>query len=75
MNYRKWIHYFELNRNGRREPVWDAHLSIDDDRQRALAWSLAEYQLGDGGGPCRLIARDAEWFRATAVMFLHRNSS
>src|SRR6478609_4593007 len=65
MNFQKWIAHFERNRTNRPEPKWDAHFELPEEKRRALAWSLAEYQLGDGGGPCRLIARDAEQFRAT----------
>ena len=35
-------------------------------RRRLLARSVSEYQLGDGGGECRLVAQDAEAFRASA---------
>lgn len=66
MNYAHWIAYFQRNRLRRPEPDWDSPLFMADKKRRALAWSLAEYQLGDGGGPCRLIAHDAEKFRATA---------
>lgn len=66
MNYASWISHFERNRRNRPEPEWDAPFHLDEPRRRALAWSLAEYQLGDGGGPCRLIARDAERYRDTS---------
>ena len=61
---KKWIRHFENNRLDRKEPDWDFPLTIAEKKRRALAWSLAEYQLGDGGGPCRLIARDADAYRA-----------
>lgn len=60
MNAKRWITHFEKNRLDRREPEWDAPFSMPEDKRRLLAASLAEYQLGDGGGPCSLIARDAE---------------
>lgn len=63
----KWIRHFERNRLDRREPDWGAPFAMDEEKRRALAWSLAEYQLGDGGGPCRLIARDADAYRATSA--------
>jgi len=66
MNYPQWIAHFRANRLHRPEPLWDAPLLLGEKQRRALAVSLAEYQLGDGGGPCRLIARDAERYRAQA---------
>ena len=67
MNYTRWIaHFGHHNRLNRPEPDWHAPLKMSEPRRAALAWSLAEYQLGDGGGPCRLIAHDAEHFRASA---------
>jgi hypothetical protein len=60
MNYHKWTRHFEQNRLNRVEPGWQSPLNLSEDKRRALAASLAEYQLGDGGGPCRLIAHDAE---------------
>lgn len=67
MNYRHWINYFEANRFARPEPAWDAPLTLPEPKRRALAESLAEYQLGDGGGPCRLIARGADLFRHSSA--------
>lgn len=66
MNYRQWIAHFRANRLHRSEPSWDAPLLLGEKQRRALAFSLAEYQLGDGGGLCRLIARDAGRYRAQA---------
>jgi len=65
MDLSYWIRHFRHNRLNRAEPEWDAALRLDDRRREALASSLAEYQLGDGGGPCRLIASDAEALRAS----------
>ena len=65
-NLRKWIdHFGPANRFDRPEPDWDSPLSLDERRRPALAATLAQYQLGDGGGPCRLIAHDAEDLRGT----------
>jgi hypothetical protein len=61
---KKWIRHFEKNRMNRKEPDWQMPFSMDEKKRSALAWSLAEYQLGDGGGPCCLIAGDAEVYRA-----------
>lgn len=66
MNHPYWISHFERNRQNRPEPAWDAPFHLAEPQRRALAWSLAEYQLGDGGGPCKLIARDAERYRETS---------
>lgn len=64
MNFAKWIHHFgTANRLNRPEPDWDAPLMMDERKRAALAATLAQYQLGDGGGPCRLIARDAAKLR------------
>jgi len=67
MNYAHWIRRFTANRMNRPEPDWGAPLNISEAKRKALAWSLAEYQLGDGGGPCRLIAHNAERLRASAA--------
>lgn len=59
INYDHWISHFDINRKHRREPDWDAAFTASERKRAALARSLAEYQLGDGGGECRLIAHDA----------------
>lgn len=66
MNYQTWIDHFRANRLDRPEPDWDAPFALPEKQRRLLALSLAEYQLGDGGGECRLVARDAEPYRASA---------
>lgn len=68
MNYAFWIAYFQENRRNRAEPAWGAPLQLGEVQRRALALSLAEYQLGDGGGPCQLIAGDAEQYRGQAAV-------
>jgi len=65
MNYQSWIQHFRTNRLDRPEPDWSAPFSMPEKRRRLLARSIAEYQLGDGGGECCLVAQDAEAFRAT----------
>ena len=65
MNLQKWIRHFGVtNRLNRPEPHWDKPLHLPEAKRAALASTLAEYQLGDGGGPCRLIASDAADLRA-----------
>jgi hypothetical protein len=66
MNYQHWLDHFEANRLNRPEPDWNAPFSMPETKRRLLAKSLSEYQLGDGGGECRLVAADAESYRATA---------
>jgi hypothetical protein len=66
MNYEPWITHFQTNRTDRPEPDWTAPFSIPEQKRRLLAISLAEYQLGDGGGECRLVAHDAESYRGSA---------
>ena len=66
MNLKKWIaHFGTVNRKNRPEPDWDAPREMSETKRAALAATLAEYQLGDGGGPCRLIAHDAARLRAS----------
>ncbi len=64
MNYSKWIVRFQTNKLNRPEPDWHSPRTLTEAKRQALVLSLAEYQLGDGGGPCRLIAHDAETVRA-----------
>jgi len=66
MNYQRWIAHFHANRLDRREPDWEAPFHMPEEKRRLLALSLAEYQLGDGGGECCLVARNAERYRGSA---------
>ena len=50
MNYDHWISHFEINRRHRKEPNWAAPFYASERKRAALSRSLAEYQLGDGGG-------------------------
>lgn len=66
MNYQYWIQHFRANRLDRPEPDWEAPFTMPEEKRRLLALSLAEYQLGDGGGECKLVASDAEQYRDSA---------
>jgi hypothetical protein len=66
MNYQHWITHFRTNRLDRPEPDWSMPFKLPEEKRRVLALSLAEYQLGDGGGECRLVAHDAESYRRSA---------
>ncbi|MFN7138703.1 MAG: ferritin-like domain-containing protein [Limisphaerales bacterium] len=63
IDYRKWAAHFRKNRENREEPDWSAPFRIDPEVLQLLVRSLAEFQLGDGGGPASLIALDAGRFR------------
>jgi hypothetical protein len=66
MTYQPWIEHFHANRLDRPEPDWGAPFTMPEEKRRLLALSLAEYQLGDGGGECCLVAADAELYRGSA---------
>src|SRR5947207_4425767 len=59
----KWIRYFRANRQNRPEPEWDQPILLQRDIVQKLLPSLRQFQLGDGGGPASLIARDAAAYR------------
>lgn len=68
MNDQHWIAHFRANKNDRPEPDWSAPFSITGEKLHLLRKSIAEYQLGDGGGECCLVAANAETYRgATAA--------
>jgi hypothetical protein len=58
----RWMRYFAKNRENRAEPDWNARLTLSPGVIQPLVRSLEEFQLGDGGGPAYLIARDREQF-------------
>ncbi len=62
MNYSNWIRHFERNQLNRMEPDWSAPITIPPRKIKPLLKTLAEFQLGDGGGPCCLIAVNAARF-------------
>ena len=63
LDIRKWMRIFERNKQRRAEPRWDSPVSVPTEARAALFRSLAEFQLGDGGGPAGLIAWNAERYR------------
>ena len=67
MNYKTWLAHFRANREDRPEPDWSAPFFIGGEKLRLLRKSLAEYQLGDGGGECCLVAGDAEIYRGASA--------
>ena len=66
MNYQTWLAHLRANREDRPEPDWAAPFSLGGEKLRLLRKSLAEYQLGDGGGECYLVAADAESYRGVS---------
>ena len=63
LDYGRWLAHFERNRLNRAEPDWRAPIPVIPNDILSLLSSLAQFQLGDGGGPASLIARDADRFR------------
>ncbi|MEM9735457.1 MAG: hypothetical protein AAF908_02490, partial [Pseudomonadota bacterium] len=60
MDHDFWTQHFHQNARGRPEPDWQAPITLTERQIKALRPSLAQFQLGDGGGPATLIA----WNRA-----------
>jgi hypothetical protein len=63
LDCQKWIAHFRRNRENRVEPDWHAPMTLSPAQLTAVLPSITQFQLGDGGGDCRLIAFDAERFR------------
>ncbi|MDB6030078.1 MAG: hypothetical protein JWM16_416 [Verrucomicrobiales bacterium] len=59
----KWIRHFQSNRYHRPEPDWSSPIRLQPVVIQKLLPSIEQFQLGDGGGPASLIARDAEAYR------------
>jgi hypothetical protein len=59
----KWIRHFLANRSNRPEPQWHLPIRLQSQTVRKLLPSIQQFQLGDGGGPASLIARDAARYR------------
>jgi hypothetical protein len=60
----RWLAHFRRNHENRPEPEWNAPVTLSPDVVRPLVRSLEQFQLGDGGGPAYLIARNREQFLA-----------
>lgn len=62
MNSHRWLEHFRRNREHREEPDWDGPIALTEEAVEKLLPSLAQFELGDGGGPAYLIAWDREKF-------------
>ena len=62
VNIKRWLNHFRNNQRDRVEPSWDAPTRLTDHQIQALLPSLAQFELGDGGGPCYLTAWNREKF-------------
>ncbi|MEZ0389795.1 MAG: hypothetical protein ACAI34_22135 [Verrucomicrobium sp.] len=64
MNIADWTRHFDNNKRHRVEPNWSAPTTLDKKLGpkgfSLLIRSLQQFQLGDGGGPAYLIARDRD---------------
>lgn len=65
LDHQKWLTHFARNREHRPEPDWSGAIALRPEVETPLLSSLEQFQLGDGGGPASLIARDAERFRSS----------
>ena len=63
LDYQKWLIHFARNHEHRPEPDWSGPIALRREVETPLLRSLKQFQLGDGGGPASLLARDAEEFR------------
>ena len=62
----RWVSHFQANHENRPEPDWTAPVALPAEVIAPLVRSLEQFQLGDGGGPAYLIARNRERFLAQA---------
>ena len=62
MNLNRWLTHFRNNQRDRNEPDWQAPTELSEEQLELLVPSLAQFELGDGGGPAYLIAWDREKF-------------
>jgi hypothetical protein len=63
----RWLAHFRGNQENRAEPEWEAPITMSAATIKPLLRSLEQFELGDGGGPDRLIARNADSFRCGTV--------
>ena len=61
-NPNRWLAHFEKNQIDRTEPDWQAPTQLTGNQLHELVPSLAQFELGDGGGPAYLIAWNREKF-------------
>lgn len=61
-DFDRWLTHFARNREDRKEPGWQTPISMPAGLRAPLLRTLAQFQLGDGGGPCSLIAFNARRF-------------
>ncbi len=66
-DYDRWLNHFTRNRENRTEPDWTAPIQLPAGTIPPLLRTLTQFQLGDGGGPCSLIAFDARRFRSSSA--------
>ncbi len=62
INLNHWLEHFENNQTNRSEPLWNAPTKLTNKQIKSLLPSLAQFELGDGGGPCYLTAWNKEKF-------------
>ncbi len=60
----RWLAHFRGNQRNRPEPDWDAPVTMSAKILKPVLRSVAQFELGDGGGPACLIAWNAERFRS-----------
>ena len=62
MNLNRWLKHFKNNQRDRVEPNWETPTQLTAHQIKYLLPSLAQFELGDGGGPCYLTAWNREKF-------------
>jgi hypothetical protein len=67
VSLQRWVAHFTRNRENRLEPAWAAPMTLTVAVVAPLVRSLEQFQLGDGGGPAYLIARNREVFLTSSA--------
>jgi len=62
MNLPRWLNHFKNNQRDRLEPKWSSESRLTKYQIQKLLPSLAQFELGDGGGSCYLTAWNREKF-------------